>query len=166
MKLQRVLSAGALGLSALLCGTAAQADTWAFSYTGAGITASGTFTTAGSALVAEDITSISGFRNGVAITGLVPVGADPDFFYDNQFTIASPNFTDGGMLFSLAGGGPNTNIYFFETGYFEVYIDGLGAVDTPITWSVTAVPEPATVLSMMAGLGLLGVYMRKARASV
>lgn len=165
MKLQRVISAGALGLSALLCGTAAQADTWAFSYTGAGITASGTFTTAGSALVAEDITSISGFRNGVAITGLVPVGTDPDFIYDNQFTSTSPNFTEGGMLFSLAGGGPNTNVYFFETGYFEVYIDGLGAVDTPITWSVTAVPEPATVLSMVAGLGLLGVYMRKARAS-
>lgn len=165
MKLQRVISAGALGLSALLCGTAAQADTWAFSYSGAGITASGTFTTAGSALVAENITSISGFRNGVAITGVVPVGTDPDFIYDNLFTSASPNFTEGGVLFSLAGGGPNTNVYFFETGYFEVYIDGLGAVDTPISWSVTAVPEPATVLSMIAGLGLLGVYMRKARAS-
>lgn len=164
MTLQRVLSVSALGLSALLCGTAAQADTWAFSYTGAGTTASGTFTTAGAALTPEAITSISGFRNGQAITGLVAVGADPDFFYDNEFTITSPNFTDGGMLFSVAGG-PNTNVYFFETGYFEVFIDGLGAVETPITWSVTAVPEPATVLSMMAGLGLLGVYMRKARAS-
>ena len=164
MTLQRVLSAGTLGLCALMCGTAAQAAAWAFTYTGAGITASGTFITAGPALVAEAITSISGVRNGVAITGLVPVCTDPDFLYDNQFTIASPNFTDGGMLFSLAGGGPNTNVYFFETGYFEVYVDGLGAVETPISWSVTAVPEPATVLSMMAGLGLLGVYMRKARA--
>lgn len=165
MTLQRVLSAGALGVAALVCGTAAQADTWAFTYTGAGINASGTFTTAGSALVAEDITSITGVRNGVAITGLVPVGSDPDFFYDNQFSATAPNFTDGGMLFSLAGGGPNTNVYFFETGYFEVYIGANGAVDTPINWSVTAVPEPSTVLSMMAGLGLLGVYMRKARAS-
>ena len=164
MTLHRVLSTAALGLSALVCGTAAQAETWAFSYTGTGITASGTFTTLGAALVAEDITSISGVRNGVAITGLVPLGADPDFSYDNKFSITAPNFTEGGVLFSLAGGGPNTNVYFFETGYFEVYIDGLGAVDTPISWSVTAVPEPATVLSMLAGLGLLGVYMRKARA--
>ena len=165
MMLQRVVSAGALGLSALMCGTAAQADTWAFNYTGAGIIASGTFTTAGSALAAEAITSITGLRNGVAITGLVPVGTDPDFIYDNLFSAISPNFTEGGVLFSLAGGGPNTNVYFFETGYFEVYIDGLGAIETPISWSVTVVPEPATVLSMMAGLGLLGVYMRKARAS-
>ncbi len=166
MKLQRVISVGALGLSALMCGTAAQAVTWAFSYTGAGINASGTFTTAGSATSPENVLSISGFRNGVAITGLVPLGTDPDFTYDNLFTTASPNFTEGGVLFSLAGGNPNTNVYFFETGYFEVYVGAGGAVDTPITWSVTAVPEPATVLSMVAGLGLLGVYMRKARASV
>ena len=165
MNLQRVLSVGALGVSALMCGTAAQAVTWAFSYSAVGINASGTFTTAGAAATPEDVLSISGFRNGVAITGLVPVGTDPDFSYDNQFTAAAPNFTEGGVLFSLAGGGPNTNVYFFEGGYREVYVDGGGAVDTPISWSVTVVPEPATVLSMLAGLGLLGAYTRKARAS-
>ena len=166
MKLQRLITAGVFGLSTLAMSTAAHADIWAFSYTGVGVTASGTFTTAGSALVPENILSISGTRNGAAITGLVPVGVDPDFLYDNQFTRISPNFTDGGMLFSVVGVGSNVNVYFFETGYFDLAINGLNVVETPITWTVTAVPEPATVLSMMAGLGLLGVYMRKARASV
>jgi PEP-CTERM motif len=161
MKLQRLILAGAVLAGGI---STAQAETWAFSYTGPGITASGTFTTAGAALALEDILSISGTRNGVAITGLVPLDTDPNFTYDNQFTIGSPNFTEGGMLFSLAGGGLNTNVYFFGGVYNEVYVDGLEVFDTPITWNVTAVPEPATVLSMLAGLGLLGVYMRKARA--
>ncbi len=165
MNLQRVVSAGALGVAALLYGTAAQAVTWAFSYSGTGVTASGTFTTAGAALTPESILSIAGQRNGFAITGLVPLGTDPDFLYDNEFTIAAPNFTDGGVLFSLVGGRPNTNVYFFEGGYFDLFISDGGPVETPITWAVAVVPEPATVLTMLAGLGLLGACMRKARAN-
>jgi hypothetical protein len=161
MKFQPLICAGILGMAAL---SSAQAETWLFSYTAPGITASGSFVTAGAALVPEDILSITGLRNGVAITGLVPVGSDPNFSYDNQFTIGSPNFTDGGMLFGLAGGGFNTNVYFFQGTYSEVFVAGLNAVETPISWSVTAVPEPATVLTMLAGLGLMGVYMRKRAA--
>jgi hypothetical protein len=162
MKFQRLILASALAVAGLTSMSAAQAvTTWTFSYSGPGVTASGTFTTAGAALVAEDILSISGLRNGQAITGLIPVGADPDFFYDNQFKITAPNFTDGGMLFSVAGG-VNTNVYFFDGEYFEVQA---GVPEVALNWSVTAVPEPATVLSMLAGLGLLGVYMRKARAA-
>lgn len=166
MKLQRLMLAGAVAVGGLASLSSAQAEVWAFSYSGADVTASGTFTTAGPALSPENILSIAGFRNGVAITGLVPVGVDTNFTYDNQFTIGSPNLTEGGFLYSLAGGGLNTNVYFFEGDYYEVYVTPAGAVfDTPISWSVTAVPEPATVLSMLAGLGLLGVYMRKARAA-
>ncbi len=161
MKFQHLILAGAVLAGGV---STAQAETWLFSYTGPGIVASGTFTTAGPALSAEPILSITGTRNGVAITGLVGLEEDPNFSYDNLFTIAQPNFSDGGMLFSLANGGLNTNVYFFNNVYNEVYVDGLNVFDTPISWSVTAVPEPATVLSMLAGLGLLGVYMRKARA--
>ncbi len=164
MNFQRLVLAGAVAASGLVAMTAAQAETWSFSYSGSSVSASGTFTTAGPALSPADILSISGLRNGVAITGLVPVGTDPNFIYDNQFTIAQPNLTEGGFLYSLAGGGFNTNVYFFEGDYFEVFVTPSGAIETPISWSVTAVPEPATVLSMLAGLGLLGVYMRKARA--
>ncbi len=162
MNFTRSLAVAAVGLASL---GAAHADTtWAFSYTGQDVTASGTFTTAGNALTPEAVLSITGFRNGQAITGILPLDSDDNFIYDNLFTSASPNFTEGGILFSVAGGQPNTNVYFSEGEYFEVYVDGLSAVNVPIVWSVTAVPEVSTVLSMMAGLGLLGVYMRRNRA--
>ncbi len=161
MNFTRSLAVAALGLASL---GAAHAGTWNFTYTGQDVTASGTFTTAGNALSPESVLTISGFRNGLAITGIVPLDSDDNFIYDNLFTSASPNFTEGGILFSVAGGQPNTNVYFSEGEYFEVYVDGLSAVNVPIVWNVTAVPEVSTVLSMMAGLGLLGVYMRRNRA--
>jgi len=161
MNLKQACLAAALTLAGL--GTA-QAETWNWSYTGPGITASGSFTTAGNALVAEPILSISGTRNGLAITGLVPVDTDPNFIYDNLFSITSPNFSEGGMLFSVAGGQPNTNIYFFEGSYNEVFVTVDGDVfDTPVNWSVAAapVPEPATALALLAGMGVLGLRFRR-----
>jgi len=168
MKLKTFLAAATLAVSGLLGATAAHAVTiWNFSYSGPGVTASGSFTTAGAALTPEALLSISGVRNGVAITGLVPLGADPDFFYDNEFTVASPNFTDGGMVFSQAGGNPNINVYFFNGAYQDLYIDGFGdPIETAISWAAAPVPEPATALSLLAGLGLLGAAVRKSRAAV
>jgi len=166
MSFQRLASTAALVAAGLLSATSASAvTTWNFSYTGTGVTASGSFTTAGAALVPEDILSITGVRNGIAITGLVPVGDDPDFFYDNQFTITSPNFTDGGMLFSMASG-PNINVYFFAGTYTDLFVIGGTPFETDIAWNVVAapVPEPATVLSMLAGLGLMGAFVRRSRA--
>ncbi len=165
MKFPRLILASALAACGLAAMSSAQAASWAFSYTGPGIVASGTITTAGAALTPEDILSITGVRNGVSITGLVGLEEDGNFSYDNKFTIAQPNFSDGGMLFSLANGGLNTNVYFFNGVYNEVYVDGLEVFDTPISWSVTAVPEPATALSMLAGLGFLALSLRKARSA-
>jgi len=159
MKFKHTLGAAALALAAMAPAHAVQ--TWSFSYSGAGVTASGTFTTAGAALTFEDILSISGSRNGVAIIGLVPLDTDPNFVYDNQFRSVGDHFTDGGMLLDLAGSAPNTNVYFFDGAYTEVFVDGLSAIETPITFNVSAVPEPATVLSMLAGLGLVGAALRR-----
>ena len=49
---------------------------WDWSYTGVGISAAGTFTTADTPDGSGDylITAITGQRNGVAITGLTPTG--------------------------------------------------------------------------------------------
>jgi hypothetical protein len=58
----------ALGLSVAAIDTA-RGETWNFSYTGSGVSAAGTFTGAWNGSF-FDIVSISGVRNGVAITGL------------------------------------------------------------------------------------------------
>jgi hypothetical protein len=163
MSLKRLASTAALLAAGVLSASSAFAvTTWTFSYTGAGVTASGSFTTAGNAAIAEDILSITGTRNGVAISGLVPLGVDPDFSYDNQFARTTPNFTIEGLLFRA--GTQNYNLYYDGGVYYDLYvIGGITPVETPITWVVSTVPEPAAVLSMLAGLGLMGAFMRRGR---
>ncbi len=162
MKLKHLLVTAAIGLSAM--GAAQANQTWAWSYAGVGVTASGTLTTAGQALSFEDILSVTGTRNGAPIIGLVPLDTDPDFGYDNQFRSVGEHFTDGGVVFDFAGALPNVNLYVLGGVYLDLFINNGSAVEVPVTFNVTAVPEPATVASMLAGLGLLAVYMRKARA--
>jgi len=153
----------AAGLAACTIGAAHADQTWNWSYTGVGVAASGTFTTAGSALVFEDILSFTGTRNNAVITGLVPLDQDPLFAYDNQFRFPGEHFTDSGLLFSVAGG-TNVNLYFFGGEYLDLTIDGLNVVEGPVTFNVAAaVPEPATALSLLAGLGLVGATLRSRR---
>lgn len=62
---------------ALAAGSVQAALNWNWSYSGAGIMASGTLTTTDTADGSGfyEILSISGNRNGIAITGLYPTGA-------------------------------------------------------------------------------------------
>ncbi len=163
MKFKQVLWVATLAFSGW--GVAHADQTWAFSYTGAGVTASGTFTTASAAPVAQDVLSISGTRNGVAILGLVPLGMNLTYAYDNQFNPAAPYFTENGLLLAMAGSNPDVNVYFFDGAYTDLFACDSTCVETPISFNVTAVPEPATVLSMLAGLGLVGVQLRRRRSA-
>lgn len=161
MKFKQVVLATTLALSGF--GAAHANQTWAFSYSGAGVVASGTFTTASAAPAPQPVLSMSGTRNGVAILGLVPVGSSLTYSYDNEFSPVSPYFTSDGLLLDMAGSVPDVNVYFFAGAFTDLYGCDTTCVETPISFSVRAVPEPATVLSMLAGLGVMGVGMQLRR---
>ncbi len=149
---------------------AAHADTtWAWSYTGNGVSAAGTLVTAGSALVPEGILSITGSRNGETILGLVPLDTDANFVYDNQFTIADPHFSDGGLLFDIGGGDiGHINLYYFEGQYFDLQVDADAGIayEVPISFSVSAVPEPSTYACLALGLVGVAAVLRRRRTQV
>lgn len=162
-RFKQSLAVATLALS--VWGSAHADQVWAWSYSGSGVMASGTLTTAGPATSFEDVIAISGMRNGVAITGLVPLDTDPDYLYDNQFRFTSPSFTDGGLVIALAGGAANVNLYYFDGTYTDLQRSGVDIVQTDVIFSVSAVPEPASGLALLAGLGLLGAHLRRVRAS-
>jgi len=163
MKFRQILLVASLAFSGW--GAAHADQTWAFSYSGGSVTASGTFTTASAAPGAQDVLSISGVRNGVNILGLVPVGSSLTYLFDNQFNPEAPHFTDGGLLLAMDAGVPDVNVYFFQGDYVDLTECDTACIETPISFNVTAVPEPATVLSMLAGLGLVGFQLRRRRAA-
>ena len=157
--------------AALLGATAAHAVTWRWSYSGTGLTASGTFTTAGNAAVAEEVLSITGTRNGAPILGMVPLDTDGNYSYDNLFVRTAPYFTTGGLLFNMGGTGEDAsvNLYFDDSdnAFHDLRLNfaGTSITDTVVTFSVTAVPEAATYAYMALGLVGLGVAARRRRAA-
>ena len=83
---------------------------WNWSYSGAGVSASGTFTTndAPDAAGFYQIVGITGTDNGAAITGLQPTGTaipgNEPYAVDNLVSAAEPHLTKHGFGFSLANG--------------------------------------------------------------
>lgn len=175
----------ALIAGAALCATARDASaalTWNWSYSGAGIAASGSFTTGDTPDAGGfyAITAITGQRNGVAITGLQPTGTaipgnDP-FAVDNLINPAGPQLTHNGFGYSLADGS-YSNPFFADflnpATYLEFYsappfTQPAGAEDAELpisfTAAVAAVPEPAGIALALGAMAALGLA-RRARAA-
>ena len=116
--------------SATAAGPAAASLLWTWSYSEAGISASGTLTTDDAANAAGffPITGISGSRNGVAITALQPAGTaipgNEPFLVDNLIRAGTQQLTGNGFGFALADGS-FANLFFadFQTppAYLEFF---------------------------------------------
>jgi len=158
------LSLVAFATTALTTTTAAASILWQWNYSGSGITANGTFTTAESPDGSGGylITDITGTRNGTAITGLQPPGTSipgnqPYTVDDLVFLGPGPQLTSHGFGFSLADGTYANPFYadflptpgyleFFSTPPFTGGTPGPGSSELPVQFSATpvSVPEPAT----------------------
>ena len=139
---------------------------WNWSYTGAGVSASGTFTTndAPDAAGFYQIVGITGTDNGAAITGLQPTGTpipgNEPYAVDNLVSAVEPRLTAHGFGFSLANG-DYANPFYNGSNYFEYlsvppYKTGAGP-ERPVSFSAAIVPEPSAASLMLTGLvGLIG----------
>ncbi len=172
-KIQALLATAAASLA--LAGTAAHADTdWHFTYTGGGVSASGSFETLGDGSAPTTVESLTGtYTDGSASGAIVlipttstPYSGEPGqflstdgaYYYNDLFNSAS-DFDDGGLLFSA--GGEEINVFASNGGLVNL----TNGVQTSITFNAVAVPEPGSIAMLLAGVAALGfVSRRKARA--
>ena len=146
---------------------------WNWSYTGAGIAASGTFTTDDSPDSGGyyKIMDITGVRNGVAIVSLEPDGAavpgNPGFPVDNLIS-ASGRLTSPGFGFKTADGNYANPFYAdFRTppGFLEVFTQppSTGFSELPIEFAAAIEPEAKHAGPFINGMCRIGPGRRAVR---
>src|SRR5689334_20748721 len=146
---------------------------WNWSYSGTGVSASGTFTTNDTPNGAGfyQIVGITGVNNGVTITGLQPTGTaipgNEPYAVDNLMSAPEPHLTTHGFGFSLANGN-YANPFYNGSTYYEYlsvppYVKGAGP-ERPVSFSAPIVPEPSAASVLVAALVGLFSFVRIFRA--
>ena len=134
---------------------------WNWGYSGAGVSASGTFTTndAPDAAGFYQIVGITGTDNGVTITGLQPTGTpipgNEPYAVDDLVSAAEPRLTEHGFGFCLANG-DYANPFYKGSSYYEYlsvppYKNGAGP-ERPVSFSATIVLEPSAASLVLTSL--------------
>jgi hypothetical protein len=122
---------------------------WTWSYSGTGVSASGTFMTddAPDGAGFYQIVGIAGANNGVTITGLQPTGTpipgNEPYAADNLVSAIEPHLTAHGFGFSLANGN-YANPFYNGSSYLEYlsvppYVKGVGP-ERPVSFSAAIAP--------------------------
>jgi hypothetical protein len=160
---------GLARLSAVLvllgCAQSLHAQTFDFSFSGGGFSASGVMTTT---LVSGDeylVTSISGAQNGSAMT-LLGVGA---YGSNDNLIFTTPPYLDvAGVSFSVMMGGVDYNVYYdaglaeyleCSSAVYSICYEGDGVTLT--SFALAPTPEPGSMLLFGTGFLLIGGILRR-----
>ena len=166
-----VLVLTVLSCALLLVGTAG-ADAIPFSYSGPGVAVSGTFFGTDNHDGSWTITGIDATYNQIEVSGIVAVGLDPHFLYNNLYydpgyapyavdfygiEFAVPGIGEVHLCSYTAAGGCGTG------GYASILWNGSGYEFTQVSQSSfgPAIPEPATFALFGGGLVAAGVAARR-----